>query len=242
MRMGLVFVALATLFGFATPASAAIITTTASDCIGSVPCPFGTRLAAFDSSLGVLENIILHAEVDSQTAYVHSFQSYADYPNTSGSAHLEYEGPFQLVVNGITFTIQISGEQDLAYTDGFIPFGGVFHATGSLTTNIDHSLLDSFVDVSNNCGFGGVLPGVCARGLTMPPGVDSIVQSSNNIHFTNFDVAAQTQYTLTYVFRPVPEPATWAMMLLGFGAIGLSIGKKNARKRPSCPEELPATR
>ena len=32
------------------------------------------------------------------------------------------------------------------------------------------------------------------------------------------------------VLRAVPEPATWAMMLLGFGAIGLTM-----RRRPKDP-------
>jgi len=30
----------------------------------------------------------------------------------------------------------------------------------------------------------------------------------------------------TPVAGPVPEPATWAMMLLGFGAVGFSIRRK----------------
>lgn len=39
-------------------------------------------------------------------------------------------------------------------------------------------------------------------------------------------------YTLSYFYTPqaVPEPSTWAMMLLGFGAVGLSI--RRARKKP----------
>jgi hypothetical protein len=35
--------------------------------------------------------------------------------------------------------------------------------------------------------------------------------------------------TVTILTAAVPEPATWAMMLLGFGAIGLSMRK---RRRP----------
>ena len=31
------------------------------------------------------------------------------------------------------------------------------------------------------------------------------------------------------VIAPVPEPATWAMMLLGFGAIGFGLRKRNAQ-------------
>ena len=30
---------------------------------------------------------------------------------------------------------------------------------------------------------------------------------------------------------PVPEPATWAMMILGFGAVGYSLRRRTARVR-----------
>lgn len=32
----------------------------------------------------------------------------------------------------------------------------------------------------------------------------------------------------TLVFGAIPEPGTWAMMLLGFGAVGLSVRRKRA--------------
>ncbi|MBW6527634.1 PEPxxWA-CTERM sorting domain-containing protein [Sphingomonas sp. RHCKR7] len=32
---------------------------------------------------------------------------------------------------------------------------------------------------------------------------------------------------------PVPEPATWAMMILGFGAVGYTMRRRTARVRPA---------
>jgi|KBSMisStaDraftv2_1062788.scaffolds.fasta_scaffold323779_2 hypothetical protein len=34
--------------------------------------------------------------------------------------------------------------------------------------------------------------------------------------------------TITYTILPVPEPSTWAMMLLGFGAIGMAVRRRKA--------------
>jgi hypothetical protein len=40
---------------------------------------------------------------------------------------------------------------------------------------------------------------------------------------------------LVFVTLPIPEPGTWAMMLLGFGAVGLSLRR---RKRPAASPQL----
>ena len=37
--------------------------------------------------------------------------------------------------------------------------------------------------------------------------------------------------TLTFTPGPIPEPATWAMMLLGFGAMGMVIRRRKQRTR-----------
>jgi PEP-CTERM motif len=41
-------------------------------------------------------------------------------------------------------------------------------------------------------------------------------------------------YTLSYIYTPqaVPEPSTWAMMLLGFGAVGFAMRKRKQTKPP----------
>ena len=36
--------------------------------------------------------------------------------------------------------------------------------------------------------------------------------------------------TFTYVSPSVPEPSTWAMMLLGFGAVGFAIRRRRSPK------------
>jgi hypothetical protein len=43
--------------------------------------------------------------------------------------------------------------------------------------------------------------------------------------------SAHVSGTFTYLTAPVPEPATWAMMLLGFGAVGFAMRRTKSRAR-----------
>ena len=42
-----------------------------------------------------------------------------------------------------------------------------------------------------------------------------------------------SQVRVTTLAAPVPEPATWAMMLLGFGAVGASLRLRNRKVNPA---------
>jgi hypothetical protein len=228
MRMGLIVVSLATLFGFATPASAATFVTTGTSCVGSV-CNSPATLQPFNSSLGTLNAIILQIDATDITAYavIANIEPISTDVTTSTT--------FTALVNGVTYSLDVSGTRNIS------GFGLIFTdltATGSATFVLDQSLFSSFIDTADHCGNFGQT-GVCAFSgfTTLAP--DS---TPTNTFWRGTDAISQATYTLRYVYTPVPEPASWALMLLGFGAIGLSIGKKNARKRPSCPEELPATR
>lgn len=45
-----------------------------------------------------------------------------------------------------------------------------------------------------------------------------------------------TSYAVVGTGAPVPEPATWAMMLVGFGGMGLSMRRSNKRKYDALTE------
>lgn len=224
MRRALLTAAFAMAFCLEAPALAATFVTTATSCTGSACPPVSTTLQTFNTNLGVLENVIVEVNVDAIRAYSISFQQYAPDPfATTGSAHLAFTGPFSFSLNGTTYSLTISGDQTASYTIANLGFpSGEFHATGLLTFAVDQALLSTFISGSANCGTL-----VCAVGLTSPASIADTVVSSSNVSFSNFDSAALTTYKLTYVYRPaVPEPASWAMMLLGFSAIGTSIRRR----------------
>ncbi|MBY9061427.1 PEPxxWA-CTERM sorting domain-containing protein [Sphingomonas yunnanensis] len=51
------------------------------------------------------------------------------------------------------------------------------------------------------------------------------------------DLCGSVRYTLTYDYTPfgaaVPEPSTWAMMVLGFGLAGAAIRRRRAAGAPA---------
>ena len=82
--------------------------------------------------------------------------------------------------------------------------------------------------------------------LTGPQGPDSIVDENfslaqtflpvGNFMFNTTGTRADGQVgsiagTLTVVNSAVPEPATWALMLLGFGGMGFSMRRNRSRRR-----------
>ena len=96
-----------------------------------------------------------------------------------------------------------------------------------------------------------------AAGSTLTPGSpyflggnlngDTVVVSNTNDYFFLFDPASSSQtasllqyanvgtpgvlggnLTITQVAAAVPEPASWALMLLGFGAIGVAMRRRKA--------------
>jgi hypothetical protein len=45
------------------------------------------------------------------------------------------------------------------------------------------------------------------------------------------------QYALNQaIFRAVPEPSTWAMMLIGFGLVGFSLRRRRGEQSKPIPQ------
>jgi hypothetical protein len=52
---------------------------------------------------------------------------------------------------------------------------------------------------------------------------------SIDLRGTDFSQGANLNFALTSVRGAVPEPATWAMMLIGFGAVGAAVRRRNVK-------------
>ena len=143
-------------------------------------------------------------------------------------------GATSFVCSSASATIQ-AGQEFTAGPSGSSQFIGVDFGTNTLTINallagsLGGTILN-FTDTTNpfqsfqltsNSGWNGY--SVANSSLTN--GVLSI-----DLRNTNFSSGANLNFALTSASGAVPEPATWAMMLLGFGAIGFAVRRRHAVK------------
>lgn len=228
MRKVLAGVAAAALF--ASPTVAATMVTTASSCAGSVACvSHTTTLQAFNSSLGTLTGITLQIDGD-KSAQFNAYPADITDINASGTLVLGTDEMMSAIVNGLTYQFEIMGpEIDLTTTWTNLAQFRVYHASGTGVFDLDPSLFSTFTDTSTQCT--NFDTGVCASSTSAE---FSFVKSISGVYFNYLDNYAATKYTLTYTYTPlgeaVPEPASWAMMLLGFLALGFSI-RRNEPER-----------
>ena len=128
-----------------------------------------------------------------------------------------------------------------AYGATFGPVGSTGGITQTLSTNAGQSYLISF-DLQNLFGgtpnfyevlFGGVslftATNSAAFGYTNFSTTATALGVSTDLAF-NFrhdpSLFALDNVSVTAVNGAVPEPATWAMMLIGFGAMGVSMRRR----------------
>jgi hypothetical protein len=113
--------------------------------------------------------------------------------------------------------------------DGF-GSGSVTTSTAAFLASTDTDFLSVFVNgisVPINRTVNGIIETAGTSGVPITAGV------LNSIVINGFS-RGQGSYGGQITFVPVPEPATWAMMLFGFAVVGYSMrprGKKRARVR-----------
>lgn len=117
-------------------------------------------------------------------------------------------------------------------------FGGGF--TGTMALNLDSSqpFASAYTLNSLNLLFGSTTFTQLDSTLAFKNGTTDYVLSGNNggtSYSLVFDPTLASQglgfeTTLTRTAGAVPEPATWMMMLLGFGAIGFAARRRKAAK------------
>ncbi|MES2903747.1 MAG: PEPxxWA-CTERM sorting domain-containing protein [Pseudomonadota bacterium] len=128
------------------------------------------------------------------------------------------------VINQIDFNI-IGGTTDLI-TFNLIPLGP--QSTGTDATTVTVTFIGAITGATSQQIFnlnpnGNNFYGVQATGGDLLTGLSfgSFVPTGSGIQALN-----QVRLNLTPSVSAVPEPATWAMMLMGFGAMGVTLRRR----------------
>lgn len=82
--------------------------------------------------------------------------------------------------------------------------------------------LDIYTNTSN-----GLFPATFAGGSVIS-GLDTFFLSSGSILFTSFGAGKLTLESSLNTVAAVPEPSTWAMLLLGFAGLGFMAYRRNS--------------
>ena len=221
-------------------ASAATIVATDSE--------FALRgFSGFDATLGTLNSATLTVDILKYRAWLVR-PTAGQLPNGIGWS---VSGLWQSASNNSAlpaFTVALSGSGNSpvsAQSDGANPFGFfdvTVRGTGSVT--LDAAALSGRTTVFNgyDTGFTGTggdtsFPSAAAGlSFTKLQGA-CFIGASGQPTPSGEDFCGSVRYTLTYDYTPfgaaVPEPATWAMMVFGFGLAGAAIRRRRAAGGPA---------
>ena len=124
---------------------------------------------------------------------------------------------------GVLFNVTDPGGNGVNLTDITLKF---YSSTGVLLGSIDGNQTFSATDVGNGAaGFiftvspteTAYVNGILGGGGTIYTALEATI---NGVH------GGPETFSIINLQRPVPEPATWAMMLLGFGGIGMAMRRR----------------
>lgn len=111
--------------------------------------------------------------------------------------------------------------------------GYEIYALSDLTNPLFTGVLGGItVDFTTLAGFPGGIDGFALRGIDIGAALDPTDTTAfvTGLTFGSAGTVFLTQTPVTFDTAPVPEPASWAMMLVGFGGIGAAI-RTSRRKR-----------
>ena len=154
------------------------------------------------------------------------------------AAHAAHEIDYDFDADG-SFSAEFGNEEPTSpsFEDVFTPFtidrlglltGAIIETSAGLSFSLaqindlgDNMVVLDFLPVQNG-PFG--VSSFSIRQTALGPGTYQLVVGGT----ANASAAANNSYAGTLNFAPVPEPGTWAMLLLGFGIIGFGMRRRNS--------------
>lgn len=113
---------------------------------------------------------------------------------------------------------------NVAAFDGTFDWGGTsgFTSAAINASSSNAVVLTGATDLALFTGLGSLNSPLRAQGTSSATGSGNLV--------TQFTTKAGGYATVEYTFAAVPEPASWALMLGGFGLIGVALRRRSAEK------------
>ena len=175
----------------------------------------GQAIARFDGGLGTLDSVDLVFLV--HESWEARFQADPGASEVNGEVYISTIGDLALSPMGVMLTA--NGSRTISYS---VPFR---NGLARVEATWDATILQTLTDTS---AFVGASPFMAT--FTDHSSVEAYVPTGGTI--TSQSDNAIANFTITYNYSPaiaaIPEPATWAVMLMGFGAAGTLLRRSRA--------------
>jgi hypothetical protein len=168
----------------------------------------GTPFNLFDPTLGTLDSVKIEGTLTWSEDLIRDGSGDLSAVDLSRAAS---EGLVDVFTSSVDATTTVSGDETYAQGSMF----GSLSLSGSLFAVLTGTDVNKFFIVGNRTFSGFTVTSSVA------PQVGQILANPGSPHGTY-------SLTLSYFYTGLPEPATWAMMLLGFGAIGCAVRRRKS--------------
>ncbi|MBW6525273.1 PEPxxWA-CTERM sorting domain-containing protein [Sphingomonas sp. RHCKR7] len=202
-------------------------------------------IPGFDATLGTLNKVTLDVSVQKYRVWILTAPAGSLVGSTASVGWTVDSswglGSSNFGTPGFTVAITGAGSSDVTFRTGPSSDYGYFQvsASGSGSTTFDPALFVSNRRVYFNGFDNGFYGDPAGTALTNLPANVRPIPASGACRlgsdgplppFNDDDMCGTVRYTLSYDYTPfgaaVPEPATWAMMVLGFGLAGAAIRRR----------------
>lgn len=182
-------------------------------------------LAQFDPSLGALQGVVIDLDLSANASI--SLENFGAAPAMVMAQNVSTVGFTGAGITPFSAIATLTENRNLTAFDGVLDLGG----TSGFSVN-GVALGQAQFNVA--AGNFGIFTGNGSYNGTLNGNLGAFVQGISTNDFTSgFGSIASGTVSITYTYTPpaaVPEPATWLMMIAGFGAVGATM-RRRARVR-----------
>jgi hypothetical protein len=211
--------------GAASPSHAASLTKTYTNFVDYMSSNWdGPKISFFDSSLGKLTGVHIDYAGSVEQDIIGNF--YNDETGEPVTPTLLYNisGTRYLGLNGSLLTVNYNQDGSWQFVPHGIGTDAIWAEAFLFSTDIAQSELVNFVGVGTISPSGDWINRFTNKGAILGDGeVGGYSRQEDGL-------AEKLTITYTYTTAAVPEPASWALMVGGFGAIGAALRQRRSAR------------